>query len=687
MDKPQAKELIAQTMEALANADDNLHINHMVEELITRITGAEYASIWMNEYPYLVRERKEGVRKLSLEEKRGLLYQCFLTQKSAFYNYITSEKGYVPEIDNPDSIRIKSKITIPLIVGEHLIGIVTCYSSVRKIKNFSPADFEKFKAITPIVIDAIVKMQANRGREILPDDSNGHRSEPSLLRQESRIVHQIETAERDEAKDSPEEAGDCLKETATIVHDIRTPANNLLGFLEILEEHIHEPRLNEYLEHAKKSAQLINELTSSILKVAASRHRREGLRLTSVPATGFFADIAEIFSARAYEKRIAYDIFIDPCLPKEIEVDSMKLKRVLINLLGNAVKFTPTRGSIQLSIRYNSQESRLGVVIRDSGIGIPMEKQKEIFEAFTQADETTAERFGGTGLGLSITSDYLREMGSELRLQSEPEKGSTFSFELPVKAPDETPRTGSLAAGTYHVTILMDPADKATARNIGRYLLAMGLESHQIQAVSRQEKIPAETTHLILFQSRFDPDLLLKFSREKLPVIVVEEEFLSIREPLPGQATLISRYGYYGEALYTFLSPREPLKILIVEDDRISVDLIRSMLEEEYCRVDTAYNGLDGLDKLIEAAGSGHPYRLVFSDQNMPRLSGKEMLRQYRHATSGMKIPHSFFVSISGDPTEKEREDLFDFYAAKPFRKSEILSIVQKVQHQTQNKE
>ncbi|HFC03447.1 MAG TPA: GAF domain-containing sensor histidine kinase, partial [Nitratifractor salsuginis] len=405
------------------HSDDNIAINRIVESVVTEVTGSESSSVWMNEYPKLIRERKEGVRELSMEEKRGLLYKCFLTKQPAFYNYITSEKGYIPEIDNPDSIRIKSKITIPLSVQDRLIGIVTCYSSVKKIKNYTREDLERFKAITPFVIDAIIRMQANRGNQVIEERRQGQAKDTGQRRR-NRIIEKIETLEEQSRETS--DASEILEMTSTIVHDIRTPANNLMGFLEILDEQIGDKRLKEYIEHAKKSAALINDLTTSILDSMAERRIREQSRVERVNTLKFFAEVGEIFSATIYEKGLQYNIFIDPRLPKEIALETMKLKRVLMNLLGNAVKFTPENGVIEYSVVYLPETKRLLCTVKDSGIGIPEERQAEIFKPFTQAEDSTRVRFGGSGLGLSVSSEFVREMGGELRLKSQPDRGSVF---------------------------------------------------------------------------------------------------------------------------------------------------------------------------------------------------------------------------------------------------------------------
>ncbi len=663
------------------HSDDNIAINRIVESVVTEVTGSESSSVWMNEYPKLIRERKEGVRELSMEEKRGLLYKCFLTKQPAFYNYITSEKGYIPEIDNPDSIRIKSKITIPLSVQDRLIGIVTCYSSVKKIKNYTREDLERFKAITPFVIDAIIRMQANRGNQVIEERRQGQAKDTGQRRR-NRIIEKIETLEEQSRETS--DASEILEMTSTIVHDIRTPANNLMGFLEILDEQIGDKRLKEYIEHAKKSAALINDLTTSILDSMAERRIREQSRVERVNTLKFFAEVGEIFSATIYEKGLQYNIFIDPRLPKEIALETMKLKRVLMNLLGNAVKFTPENGVIEYSVVYLPETKRLLCTVKDSGIGIPEERQAEIFKPFTQAEDSTRVRFGGSGLGLSVSSEFVREMGGELRLKSQPDRGSVFYFELPLKDQEEVSQLEPFSDENLEIGILYAPDKLSTVRNLIRYLVAFGIDANRIKAIKSPEAVGSTLTHLLLFEHFLDEDLLRRCDEKGIASLVVEENFLSLEgDRIFGAAGIISRYDFYGEKLYAFVAPKRPLKVLIVEDDRISVELVRTMLEEEYCEIDVAYSGEEGLKLLEEAASTGTPYDLLFSDHSMPGLSGDEMIRRYRERERSEGIRRLQTVSISGEADRGGSEGIFDHYAGKPFNKSEIVGVVQALQNQS----
>jgi len=655
------KQEVSNKVKEISLLNDNVQINFIIENFIKHLTDAEFSSIWIYDFPLLSRQRDGHTTKISIEEKKGLLYECFSKKHSAIYNYLSSEKGYIPSIDNPDNIKIKSKVMIPLIDKGTFIGIATAYSSVKKIKKFTNDDLEIFQAITPFIIEAIKKMRENSNFEILPHTNPTQEVNQNLNKLEESYL---------EVK-SPDEM---LEYMSNIVHDIRTPANGLVGFLEILQEKIDDNRLSEYIAHAKSSAQLINELTTSILDGVSQKREPSSKEPRVVHSVKFFADIAEIFSANMSKKSINYNIFIDPLLPKEIELNSMKIKRVIMNLISNASKFTPENGFIEFSLRYKPKEKKLHIFVKDSGIGIPKEKQEEIFEAFKQAEDNTQELYGGTGLGLSICANYVKEMGGKLSIESKPNFGSTFYFDIPMDIKDYAQQFEPINSTYITVAILMDKKNSIVANHLARYLVKIGVNVDKIVPVTSISQIPSETTHLISFQNRLSGDLFINIKNRDIKSLIIEEEFLSLDENNLDGSMLSSQYTYFGDTLYQFINKNTIPKVLIVEDDTISVILIKSMLENEYCEIDIATNGEDGLALLTDALKNSNPYHIVYTDHSMPLLSGGEMLQRYAKLEKNSTLRKTMTVSVSGDDRNKE-EYSYEYFAIKPFKKQEIVSL------------
>ena len=665
------KNKLSDAIQTIYQTKNNTIINNIIENLIVDITDSEYCSVWMYQPLILSREREYGVKEISMESKKGLLYKCFATKTATIYNYITSEKGYIQKVDNPDKIKIKSKIMIPLIRNEEFIGIVTAYSSVKKIKNFTNNDLDIFKAVEPFIIDAIEQMQKNNSCDFKENTI----SEPYTgkdRRKNNDFIENLDSLKvvREEINNTQE----IVNFTSNIVHDIRTPANGLLGFLEILEEQISDSRIKEYIGHAKSSAALINDLTTSILDGVSAKRNLVVDEIQEINSTHFFANIAEIFSANMYKKDINYNIFIDPSLPKEIRIDTMKMKRILMNLISNASKFTPEHGSIEFSVRYKRNEKRLHIFIKDNGIGIAKEKQEEIFEAFKQAEENTKDLFGGTGLGLSICAAYVKEMKGKLLIDSELDKGSTFYFDIPLDVVNDSVSVKPIQNKRVKVAILLNQENSFMANHMIKYLVILGLNVDNIKEVTSLKQISEDFTHVIAFENKLSIETFAHIQQNSLQLLVVEENFLSLSIENLESAKLISQYSYYGESLYSFVCSSNIPKVLIVEDDQISIQLIRAILKNEYCEIDTAVNGQEGLGLLNQALSIGRPYTIVYSDQNMPLLSGSDMLKTYSQREKERGSHRVKTVSVSGDLSRNKNLYSFDYYAIKPFKKQEIVS-------------
>lgn len=671
IDAAELKDLIDDTTRKLKSADDNIAINTIVENLIVSAVDSEFASLWAfnEEKALLLRERSnESVREISMLDQRGVLAKCFLTLNGGIYNYLASEKEYRPETDNPDEIRMKSKIIIPLLDDERLVGIVTAYSSVQKIKNFDEDDMELLETMRPFLINVIYRMHP----EMKEDDSERVYIGERLNQESHSVAKKVE--EIKETQKNIETPDTTLTFLANTVHDIRTPANTLYGFLELLEDQVDNSRLLQYIHNAKESAQFINDLTTSILDRVSSQRERTQAKPVQVSPTKFFADIAEIFSANMFNKNIMFNVYIDPLLPKEIVVENIMLKRVIMNLIGNAYKFTPSKKTIVFSVQYEPSSQRILVSIKDTGIGIAKEKQDEIFKAFAQAEDDTSVNYGGTGLGLSISAQYVNDLGGELKLKSELDVGSTFYFNIPIKVVNETETFKPIKNKNIHIGMLMDNDNVFTGKNLKQYLLSMGVEDDNIDPIKSISKLPKNLTHLICFQNKFDDDVVTFAQDKNIELLVVEEAFLSlIKDKEESNFPIISQYGYYANTLHTFISNNAQMKVLIVDDDRINLQLIKAMLEEEFCQIETAMDGEMALKMLKTSLKEEEPYSLVYLDKHMPILSGTEVINAFRTFEKKKNVSPVFAVSISGDTVdEKQKNKHFDMYVGKPFNKKEI---------------
>lgn len=237
---------------------------------------------------------------------------------------------------------------------------------------------------------------------------------------------------------------------ANMSHELRTPLNSILLLSRLLSENSTKNLDEEQVEYARvinNSGQGLLALIDEILDLSKIEAGKMTLEYHDVNITGIVKDMTSVFAPMAKDKNIELKVDVHDNVPQSISTDKMRLEQVLRNLLSNALKFTP-RGSITLEIYTPpGKEGILAFAVKDTGIGIPKEKQQVVFEAFQQADGSTRRKFGGTGLGLSISREIARMLGGEIKLESEPGKGSEFTLYVPVQKPEAPPAIKTAITG------------------------------------------------------------------------------------------------------------------------------------------------------------------------------------------------------------------------------------------------
>ncbi len=222
---------------------------------------------------------------------------------------------------------------------------------------------------------------------------------------------------------------------ANMSHEIRTPLNAIIGFIKLLEEGEQNETKQKYLRIIKNSSESLLQIINDILDLS----KIESGKLTIEPYNfNPYEDlimIAELFQAKAAEKKIVFQIRYNNDMPKILYGDALRIKQIFTNLLSNALKFTPEGSKVKCVVWYKS--GKLNIKVKDYGIGISEEKQKAIFEPFVQADGSTVRNYGGTGLGLSISLELARMLGGTLTLKSKEGKGSTFMLSIPLEEGSE----------------------------------------------------------------------------------------------------------------------------------------------------------------------------------------------------------------------------------------------------------
>jgi PAS domain S-box-containing protein len=455
---------------------------------------------------------------------------------------------------------------------------------------------------------------------------------------------------------------------STMSHELRTPLNAVLGFSDLLADERYGPlteKQRRYVNHIHTGGKHLLSLISDILDLSKIEAGRMELALESLSVQFAFAEVLSVMQPLADKKSQQLSANVEPGLA--VRADSTRFKQVLMNLLGNAVKFTPTGGRIELAARLF--DARVRVEVRDSGPGIPPEEQQRIFEAFYRLREF-GKKSEGTGLGLAITQRLVELHGGQLGLDSQLGQGSCFHFTLPT-APS---LTETLARKIEIATISTAPArvlviedDRITAQLIQSQLVSAGYHVTLCEEPQRALEIaaqlqPSAITLDIVMKPKNGWEVLVQLKRDPrtagIPLIVVSivdqpsmgtllgaDEYLV--KPVD-KTTLLGAIARHARSR-SGAKPGQP--ILIVEDDTPTREFIAEMLGAQGYVVATA---ADGAEARAQVAASLP--ELVILDMMLPQVSGFELLGEWRASLRTAALP--VFVLTSKDLSQEEQQYL-----------------------------
>lgn len=489
---------------------------------------------------------------------------------------------------------------------------------------------------------------------------------------------------------------------ANMSHEIRTPMNGILGMSELLAATRLSAEQREFLNLVQQSAHALLRLLNDILDFSKIEAGRLELELIEFGLQDCLGKAMQVLALRAADKGLELACRIDLSVPDRLIGDPGRLRQVVLNLVGNALKFTE-EGEVVLEVRpkaRNGDKLDLHFSIRDTGIGIPAERQKDVFEAFVQADSSTTRRFGGTGLGLAISARLVEMMGGRIWVESEPGKGTTFHFlaRFDVVA-DQSPRPPIDTAPVRGLPILVVD-DNATNRRILLELLrnwgaqpvvaasgpeALGVVEHALRVrkpfrlILLDHQMPGMdglqlAEQVVALSGGERPTMLLltssggRLEAERLEALGIRR---AMRKPVIGSELLEVVHDVLGDSAVQVPAPECPLpasvrqRILLVEDSPINQKVARGFLEKWGHEVVTVENG-----RLAVEAFERERFDLILMDVQMPEMNGYAATAaiRAREQVNGGRIP---IIAMTAEAMKGDREKCLaagmDDYVTKPF--------------------
>ena len=489
---------------------------------------------------------------------------------------------------------------------------------------------------------------------------------------------------------------------ANMSHELRTPINGILGFADLLSSTPLDKNQERFVDILRSSSRHLLSVVNDILDISKIESGEIELNIQTERVMTDLEKILISFNPVAHDKHIEYIINLSPKLPEYLLYDNLRLHQVLSNLISNAIKFTPTNGKVSVDvepIEITGNTATIQFSIKDSGIGIPKDKQKDIFENFKQASSSTTKEFGGTGLGLSIASKLVLQMGGEtLEVESEENQGARFYFCLPLQT-SQTETTISEAFKGLNVGLLCQDTLSPLSQMAINYLNELNIRVHT-------DSINDCKNRCLDGQCSYDVYLVLSTECFNGIIHTYDDSTLYIFfEPIPDVISIyenvveIADFERNNSHLYNILlkylfkhSEKAIIdddrlfdqRILLAEDNDVNQMLMIELFKNLGVPVDIAHNGKEAVNLYQK-----NVYGLVIMDINMPVMSGDEALSELQRYAESINTPLCPIIALTANVMPEQvssyKKQGFYGHLSKPLELKKLKKMLLEINSQGDN--